>query len=99
MSAQGRAKVLISPSGAARSARRGHTSAFRYVDGELCAERVPLARIAERFGTPCYVYSRAALEANYRAFDGALARLPHRIFYAMKANPNLAVLERLRAAG
>ena len=68
-------------------------SAFRYAEGELLVERVPLARIAERFGTPCYVYSRAALEANFRAFDGALARLPHRVFYAMKANPNLAVLD------
>ena len=67
-------------------------SGFRNVDGELFAEGVPLARIAERFGTPCYVYSRAALEANYRAFDAALERLPHRIYYAMKANPNLAVL-------
>ncbi len=67
-------------------------SAFRYVDGELLAERVPLARIAERFGTPCYVYSRALLESNFRAFDSALEGLPHRIFYALKANPNLAVL-------
>jgi diaminopimelate decarboxylase len=67
-------------------------SAFHYVDGELLAERVPLARIAERFGTPCYVYSRAALEGNFRAFDGALEGLPHRVCYALKANPNLAVL-------
>ncbi len=67
-------------------------SAFRYVDGELCAERVPLAAIAERFGTPCYVYSRAALESNWRAFDGALAGMPHLVCYAMKANSNLAVL-------
>jgi len=68
-------------------------SAFRYVDGELLAESVPLARIAERFGTPCYVYSRAALESNFRAFDGALEGLPHRVCYALKANPNLAVLD------
>jgi len=67
-------------------------SAFAYVSGELCAERVPLAQIAEQFGTPCYVYSRAALESNYGAFDGALAGLPHLVCYAMKANPNLAVL-------
>lgn len=68
-------------------------TAFRHVDGELCAERVPLARIAERFGTPCYVYSRAALEGNYRAFDDALAGLPHLLCYAMKANPSLAVVD------
>ena len=68
-------------------------SGFGHVDGELCAERVPLARIAERFGTPCYVYSRAVLEANYRAFDGALAGLPHLVCYAMKANPSLAIVD------
>ncbi|MCL4762467.1 MAG: diaminopimelate decarboxylase, partial [Burkholderiales bacterium] len=56
------------------------------------AERVPLARIADEFGTPAYVYSRAALEANFRAFDEAFASLPHLVCYAMKANSNLAVL-------
>ena len=74
-------------------------NAFHYQDGELFAERVALAQIAERHGTPCYVYSRAALEANYRTFDAALARLPHRIFYAMKANPNLAVLDTFARLG
>ena len=72
---------------------REAVSPFGYEGGELHAERVPLAQIAERFGTPCYVYSRAALESNFRAFDSALAALPHRVFYAMKANPNLAVLD------
>jgi diaminopimelate decarboxylase len=67
-------------------------SAFASIDGELHAERVPLSAIAARFGTPCYVYSRAALESNWRAFDAALARLPHLVCYAMKANPNLAIL-------
>ena len=62
-------------------------------DGELCAERVPLAEIAARFGTPCYVYSRAALERAWREFDAAFAGVPHLICYAMKANPNLAVLD------
>jgi len=74
-------------------------SAFQYRHGELFAERVSLEAVAQRFGTPCYVYSRAALETNYRAFDAALARLPHRIFYAMKANPNLAVLDVLARLG
>ena len=68
------------------------TPAFHLAGGELCAEGVPLSRIAERFGTPAYVYSRAALAANYRAFDGALAGLPHLTCYAAKANANLAVL-------
>ena len=68
-------------------------TAFDYRDGELCAERVPLSAIAAQFGTPCYVYSRAALESAWRQFDAALAGVPHLICYAMKANPNLAVLD------
>jgi len=67
-------------------------SAFRLVGGELHAEGVALSSIAERFGTPCYVYSRAMLEANFRAFGAALAGLPHLVCYALKANSNLAVL-------
>ncbi|MBM4181514.1 MAG: diaminopimelate decarboxylase [Betaproteobacteria bacterium] len=60
--------------------------------GVLHVEDVPLTAIAEAFGTPCYVYSRAALEAAYRAYDVALARHPHLICYAVKANPNIAIL-------
>jgi diaminopimelate decarboxylase len=67
-------------------------SAFVHRDGELHAEGVPLSAIAERFGTPCYVYSRAALEEAYREFDAAFAGVPHLVCYAMKANSNLAVL-------
>jgi diaminopimelate decarboxylase len=55
-------------------------------------EGVPLERIAESCGTPCYVYSRAALESAYRSYDEALARHDHLICYAVKANSNLAVL-------
>ena len=65
---------------------------FAIIDGELHAEGVPLSAIAERYGTPCYVYSRAALESRFRAFDGAFAGTPHLICYAVKANSNLAVL-------
>jgi diaminopimelate decarboxylase len=68
-------------------------TAFAYVDGELCAERLPLTAVAARFGTPCYVYSRAALEGNFRAFDSAFADLPHLVCYAIKANSNLAILD------
>ncbi|MFO1308446.1 MAG: diaminopimelate decarboxylase [Burkholderiales bacterium] len=66
---------------------------FELRGGELCAEGVPLSAIAERHGTPCYVYSRAALEGAWRALDGALAGLPHLVCYAAKANANLAVLD------
>ena len=68
-------------------------TAFGFSDGELCAERVPLSAIAAQFGTPCYVYSRAALESAWCQFDAAFAGVPHLICYAMKANPNLAVLD------
>lgn len=59
--------------------------------GRLYAEAVPLSTIAEQFGTPCYVYSRAALTDAYRSFAAAFDR-KHLICYAVKANPNLAIL-------
>lgn len=65
---------------------------FTHRDQRLCVEGVPLDRIAEACGTPCYVYSRAALESAYAAYDQALARRDHLICYAVKANSNLAVL-------
>ena len=72
---------------------------FHYQDNNLLAEQVPLTVIAERYGTPCYVYSRAALEAQWRAFDDALAGLEHRICYSVKANSNLGVLDVLARLG
>lgn len=72
---------------------------FNYIDGHLHAEQVPLREIAARFGTPCYVYSRATLERHWRAFDDALGGHPHRICYAVKANGNLAVLNLLARLG
>lgn len=65
---------------------------FQYRDGALCAEQVPLADIAARFGTPCYVYSRAALTGGYRQFADALQGREHLVCYAVKANSNLAIL-------
>jgi diaminopimelate decarboxylase len=67
-------------------------SYFGYHDRELYAEAVPLARIAERHGTPCYVYSRAALTEAFRTFDGAFSQRDHLVCYAVKANSNLAIL-------
>jgi diaminopimelate decarboxylase len=67
-------------------------SAFQYRDGELHAENVPLSVVAAQFGTPCYVYSRAALEGAYREYDEAFAGVGHLVCYALKANPNLAIL-------
>jgi len=68
-------------------------TAFPVRDGRLHAESVPLEDIARRFGTPCFVYSRAALEGAYRAFAAPLAARDHLVCYAMKANSNLAVLD------
>jgi diaminopimelate decarboxylase len=72
---------------------------FAVAGGELHAEGVPLTVVAERFGTPCYVYSRAALEGGYRAFDAAFAGTPHLVCYAIKANSNLAVLNIMARLG
>ncbi|MEK7842762.1 MAG: diaminopimelate decarboxylase, partial [Pseudomonadota bacterium] len=59
---------------------------FSYRNAKLCVESVALDRIAEEFGTPCYVYSRAALTAAYREFDSAFAGRDHLVCYAVKAN-------------
>lgn len=72
---------------------------FQYRDGELFAEDVSLTHLAERFGTPLYVYSRATLERHYRAFDQAFGEHPHQVCYAVKANSNLAVLNVLARLG
>jgi diaminopimelate decarboxylase len=74
-------------------------TAFDYRDGELAAEGVALSDIAARHGTPCFVYSRAAIEDAYRAFDHAFAGVPHLVCYAMKANSNLAILNLLARLG
>ena len=65
---------------------------FSARDGEMHVEGVPLSDIAVRFGTPVYVYSKAALTDAYRSLDAAFGAAPHLICYAMKANSNLAIL-------
>ena len=72
---------------------------FRYHNGRMRAEDVDLGNIAERFGTPCYVYSRATLERHWQVFDSALGSHPHLICYAVKANSSLAVLQVLARLG
>ncbi|MDU9024624.1 diaminopimelate decarboxylase [Pseudomonas corrugata] len=73
--------------------------AFNYRGGELFAEGVALSAIAERFGTPTYVYSRAHIEAQYRTFADALTGMPHLVCFAVKANSNLGVLNILARLG
>jgi diaminopimelate decarboxylase len=74
-------------------------SEFHYHDGGLWAEQVPLEKIAERFGTPTYVYSRAHFERQYRAYADALGDHPGLICYAVKANSNLGILSLLAQLG
>ncbi|HXC27598.1 MAG TPA: diaminopimelate decarboxylase [Stellaceae bacterium] len=68
------------------------TESFAYRDGELCAENVPVARVAAAVGTPFYLYSAGAMRAQYRAFAAAFAPDVPLICYAVKANSNQAVL-------
>jgi diaminopimelate decarboxylase len=72
---------------------------FQYRDGELFAEEIAVADLAERFATPLYVYSRATLERHFRAFDEAFGEHPHQVCYAVKANSNIAVLNVLARLG
>lgn len=65
---------------------------FAYRNGALHAEDIPLSEIAAQHGTPSYVYSRAALTHAFRDFDAAFSSHAHMICYAVKANPNLAIL-------
>lgn len=74
-------------------------NAFNYRDGELFAEGVALSAIAERFGTPTYVYSRAHIEAQYKAYADALQGMEHLVCFAVKANSNLGVLNVLARMG
>ena len=73
--------------------------AFAYRDDALCAEQLSLEEVARRFGTPCYVYSRAAIAAAYGEFARALAGRKALVAYSVKANSNLAVLALLARLG
>jgi len=74
-------------------------NAFNYRDGQLFAEGVALSAVAERFGTPTYVYSRAHIEAQYRSYAHALQGTEHLVCFAVKANSNLGVLNVLARLG
>lgn len=72
---------------------------FAYRNGALCAEQVPLEEIARRFGTPCFVYSRAAVERQVRAYAQALGGRRSLVAYSVKANSNLAILALMARLG
>jgi diaminopimelate decarboxylase len=67
--------------------------------GQLCVEQVGLAAVAERFGTPCYVYSKAAILDAFEQYDRAFGERDHLILYAVKANSNLGILKLLADRG
>jgi diaminopimelate decarboxylase len=72
---------------------------FHRSNSELLCDDLPLSAIADREGTPVYVYSGASLRERYRALDEAFGAYPHRVHYAMKANSTLALVRLLREAG
>lgn len=67
-------------------------NAFDLKHGELHAENIALSQIAEKFGTPCYVYSKSALSQAFTSFEAGLAGTNHLVCFAVKANPNIAIL-------
>ena len=72
---------------------------FQYKNGELHCEGVPIKTIAQRVGTPFYLYSSHTLMRHYRAFDSAFADMPHLICFSLKSNTNGAVLRLLGREG
>jgi len=72
---------------------------FSYLDHSLYCDRITLADIAKRAGTPCYVYSSQTILENFRAYDESLGDLPHTVCYAVKANGSLGILSLLARAG
>jgi diaminopimelate decarboxylase len=76
-----------------------YTPHYKYRQGALECENVPLSRIAEKSGTPAYVYSSASILDAYRRFTTAFRTIPHSICYAVKANSNLSILKLLARAG
>ena len=73
--------------------------AFDYRNDELHCERVPLAQLARKFGTPLYLYSQNTIRERYRTFDRTFRGAPHTICYSVKANSNLSLLKMLAAMG
>ena len=72
---------------------------IRHLEGVLYVDAMPVTDLVKRVGTPLYAYSWTDIEANYRRFSTGLRTLNHRIHYAVKANSNLAILNRLARLG
>jgi diaminopimelate decarboxylase len=80
-------------------AEAGAGAGFARIDGELRCDGASLEEAARLFGTPLYLYSRGTVETAYRSYATAFARVPHRIHYAVKANPSRGLLGVLRELG
>jgi diaminopimelate decarboxylase len=97
---------VSAPASQSRNSRRhsavdpvSFTPGFTYRGSRLYCESVPVEDVAERFGTPAYLYSRASIERAYRRMDSAFGSLTHTICYAVKANSNLGILRVFAALG
>ena len=72
---------------------------FQYKNNQLMAENLPVKQLAEQFGTPLYVYSRATLERHWHEFNNAFGEHPHLVCFAVKSNPNIAILNVMAKLG
>ena len=72
---------------------------FEYKGENLYFDSFNLSKIADDFGTPCYVYSRNLIESNFKEYQAAFGEREHLICYAVKANSNLSILKNLKALG
>lgn len=72
---------------------------FQYQHHQLMAENLPVKQLAEQFGTPLYIYSKATLERHWHAFDKAFGEHPYLVCYAVKSNPNIAILNVMAKLG
>jgi diaminopimelate decarboxylase len=97
---------VSAPASHSRNSRRpaavdpvNYTAGFAYRGSRLFCEGVPVDKVADKVGTPAYLYSRASIEQAYRRMDSAFGSLPHTICYAVKANSNLGILRLFAALG
>ncbi len=72
---------------------------FHYQQDELYCEGIPLRKLAEAVGTPCYVYSYATLRQHFTVFDNAFTDVPHMICFSVKSNSNIAILNLFGSLG
>ena len=72
---------------------------FQYKNNQLMAENLPVKQLSEQFGTPLYIYSKATLERHWHAFNNAFGEHPHLVCFAVKSNPNIAILNVMAKLG